>query len=161
MIIDKNLRGFEMDKQEFLIEKLNRLFPYKYNSMAKYVLESDPYVKESEKFVLEALDNVYSTDQLHARRLGELITSLDALPVSGNFSQAVADINYLSIRFGIDHVISDKRKVLEICEDLASFSKGFPDVRRCVLEIQNDDKKLMEELENAREKLTGTVDQSA
>ena len=143
-----------MNKNEFLVEKLNELFSHEYNSIAQYVIDSNPYFEANEEFALEELLNICGQERVHARSLGEMITSLDGLPVASQFPPSVADINYLSIEFGIDFVIRDKEDIMAHYEELIDYSKGFPEVRRNLLRMLEDEKTHLQILKNVKAKIT-------
>lgn len=86
------------DKQEVL-DALNQAFSQKYLSLAHYILEAQPYVREGEEPLLSALAVTAAEDKRLADRLAEIIQELEGIPQIATYSPDVANLNYLALGY--------------------------------------------------------------
>ena len=129
-----------MNNDTFL-EQLNELFSHEYNSVADYVLGSNPYCEEHERFALKELEKIRDEDKQHALKISTIITRLEGLPIAGTFPYSIADINYLSIKNSIHYVLEDKEKLIGLYERVLKASKKYPSVQAGLMPLLEDQKK--------------------
>jgi bacterioferritin (cytochrome b1) len=88
-------------------DALNTAFSHKYHSMARYIIEAEPYVRDGREPLRAAIDRMAREDRDEAVRLAELIQRLEGIPQPGTYHHDAAELNYLDLDY-LAAVLADK-----------------------------------------------------
>lgn len=88
-----------MDTRAPLLERLNQLFSRAYNSVAAYMLESEPYVVPADRELLALFKGVADEDARYARAYAGLLDARDRMPQAGAYALWYRDLNYLGVPY--------------------------------------------------------------
>lgn len=81
------------------IDALNEAFADRYHSLARYVLDSEPYVSDEDKPIVAQMQKIADFDAAEARRLADVIDQLGGIPQVAPLAQPITELNYTSIAF--------------------------------------------------------------
>jgi len=85
--------------REQAIEMLNEAFSRRYNSIAQYLLDARPHVRQGEEPLLHCIKEIAAADRAAADHLAETIEALDGIPQVVPYPHDVAELNYLSLAY--------------------------------------------------------------
>ena len=108
------------------VDILNRVFAHRYHSLARYVIEAAGFIDESDRPVLQRIEEIAAWDAVEAENLSRTIESLDGIPQVDVIDPEYAELNYLSIR----HLLGVLRKSLET--ELKACSQYLSETRACL-----------------------------
>lgn len=88
-----------MADREQLLEALNAAFADKFQSMARYILDADPYARPEDAGLLREIGAMADEDQRQADRLAQLIERMEGIPQVGVYDPNVANLNFLALDY--------------------------------------------------------------
>jgi bacterioferritin (cytochrome b1) len=141
-----------MNRIERAIEMLNEVLRRKINSPAAYVLEASPYATENDRPVVEAIEALNAAARRHAEEAARQILVLEGVPYSGSFDPAVAESNYLSVRYLLGRLLT------RLAEDIALFEQycdrcEVPEAKEFLARVVEEDKGHCDRLHALREQI--------
>jgi len=90
----------EAKEREMAVDMLNQAFTDRYQSVAQYILESQPYVGPGDAALLENIKAIAEFDRREAERLADLIESHEGIPQClAPYPHDIAEMNYLALPF--------------------------------------------------------------
>jgi bacterioferritin (cytochrome b1) len=102
------------DSRQSILDALNQAFAKKYNSLAQYILDAEPYVEPGGEAALAQIRGIAASDRAMADRLAEVIERLEGIPQVGTYDPLVADLNYLALDYLTGVLAGDlERQVIE------------------------------------------------
>ena len=104
-----------------MIALLNEAFSERHNSVAQYILHSEPRANDEEVVFLEDIQRIAKFDEEESSRLSRLIDRMGGVPKVVPVPARVAELNYLSIRY----LHSVLRK--ELSRELTKFQALLPE----------------------------------
>lgn len=105
-----------MERVGRAIEMLNEVLARKLNSAAGYVLESSPYWTEAERPIFDAIEELNATARRQAQEAARRILLLEGVPQGGAYDPAVADSNYLSVRYLLGQLLARLEQDIAVFE---------------------------------------------
>lgn len=135
-----------------IILVLNDCLPKLSNSMAAYILESNPYLTKVDKDATAAMAEIAKTDLASANEIVHLIKNLEGIPYVGMSDPRLAELNYLSYPLLLDAESEDKKNQLQIYEDKAEALDGSDQAKELLDKIVQDHKDQIEKLKGIRER---------
>ena len=81
------------------LEVLDTVFQQRYHSLARYLIDARPYVPSGCEGILDCMKGIARFDLAAAERAAEVIEKLEGIPQVNPYTQQVAEMNYLDIRF--------------------------------------------------------------
>lgn len=142
------------DPRTDLIKTLNGLLEREYNSVAKYLLESDPWIPEDQAgWVKGLLQEIADGDRRHAEELVRLIQGFEGSPMFGHYSKDVVDLSYLSILYCMERAVSWKAEMIGLLDKSIESCKPWSDVVSALITIRTEETKHGERLAEALQKL--------
>jgi len=132
--------------QEVLAD-LNEILRRRFNSLAGYVLYSEPYVTDGDREAVETLKTIAAEEEGFSVELGKLIEGQGGIPEVGTYDEVVADLSYLSMPYLLRQVVKDKRAKVERDEKRLAAGVSLPQVRKVLERLTEMDRRHLEELE--------------
>jgi bacterioferritin (cytochrome b1) len=136
-------------RQQIINALNNCLTPFA-NSMAAYLLETDPYLTPNDKDAMGAVSEIAAADKKYEHAISELILELDGIPQIGSVDPELSEMNYLSFPYLLDVMIEHEQKVIDRYRPLSALVPHYPDVKRLFQSILNDHEQLLEKLKGIR-----------
>jgi hypothetical protein len=81
------------------LDALNRAFTCRYHSLARYILDSGPYVGTADGPTLDIVRRLADWDHRQAERLADLIEGHEAIPQVTPYEHDVPELNYLALAY--------------------------------------------------------------
>lgn len=81
------------------LDALNRAFTHRYHSVARYILDAHPYVREADAATLDIVRRLAAWDHRQAERLADLIEAHEAIPQVTPYEPDVPELNYLALEY--------------------------------------------------------------
>lgn len=100
------------------VSVLNRLFVWKYNSLARYIVDARPYVTPGEESSLQIIQHQAACDQGFAEDTALLLERLGAIPRVEPYEEFVSDLNYLSLAYLITILREKLQQQLECIDNI-------------------------------------------
>lgn len=95
-----NWMAQEAVEREQAVDILNQAFTDRYQSVAQYILDAQPYVGPEDAALLENIRAIAEFDRREAERLADLIESLEGIPQClVPYGHDIAEMNYLALPF--------------------------------------------------------------
>jgi len=146
-----------MNHTERAVEMLNEVLRRKMNSPAAYVLEASPYVTETDRPIIEAIEALSATARRHAEEAARRILLLEGIPQGGSYDPSVADSNYLSVRYLLGQLLVRLERDIALFEQLRDLC-DVPEARDFLTTVIEDDaahRERLRALANQTEKAKG------
>lgn len=134
-------------EKEDLIRVLQRLFDWKYNSLAAYALAAQPYVAPGKEGLIEILSGIAKSDKEAADEIARMIGQLKGIPHVNPPVQDIAELNYLAV----DYLASQVSKNLE---EQVSF------IREARTRLRGECDQLLVDMERSAEEMKRELDKS-
>ncbi len=136
--------------REQIINALNNCLTPIANSMAAYLLETDPYLTANDKDAMGAVSEIAASDKKYENAISELILDLDGIPQIGSVNPELSEMNYLSFPYLLDVMIEHEKKIVDRYRPLAALVPHYPEVKRLFQSILKDHEQFLEKLEGIR-----------
>ena len=81
------------------VHSLNVLYTHKHNSLARYILDAEPYVTPREEPLLGVVAEIAREDEEQSIETVRMIESLGGVPQIVELDEDVASLNYLSLSY--------------------------------------------------------------
>ena len=107
------------------LEVLNTAFARRYHSLAQYILDASPFVREEDHAVIASIRAIAQADHELAQTFAQLIEQLESVPYIPPYDHTFAEFNYLSIQFLADRLIK------EFAKELAEYEPILPAIKDC------------------------------
>lgn len=133
-----------------IIHALNNCLTPFANSLAAYLLDTDPYLTDSDKDAMGALAEIAASDKKFEHRISEMILELDGIPQIGSVDPEVSEMNYLSFPYLLDVMIRYERREVERYGPLPGLVPNYPDVKRLFSDILKSHEDHLGKLEGIR-----------
>jgi hypothetical protein len=104
---------------------LNAAFARSFRSLAQYILDANPFVREEDHVLMASIRDIAQADQELAETFARIIEQLDGIPYIPTHDHSFAEFNYLSIRFLADRLIK------ESANELAYYEPTLPAINKC------------------------------
>ena len=111
--------------REEILNILNRAFADRFHSLAEYILEAGPYIRDEDAALCRAIQRMAEYDRTVAERLADVIEELDGIPQVPAYKHAFTEMNYLSLHF-LKNVLRE-----ELCKHLAAYERQLPFLDNC------------------------------
>lgn len=98
------------------LEVLDTVFQQRYHSLARYLIDARPYVPSGCEGILDSMKGIARFDLATAERAAEVIEKLEGIPQVNPYSQQVAEMNYLDIRFCARRLLEKLQDELRYCD---------------------------------------------
>lgn len=121
-----------------VIDALNEAFTERYHSLARYVLQADPYVGDEDKPLVAQVQRIADFDTVEARRLADLIDSLGGIPQVVPLAQPITELNYNSISFLRQFLCEALRQQLNRYESCLPDIDGSPVAKNALQQLCRD-----------------------
>ena len=90
-----------------VVEILNRVFVRKYNSLAAYILQAQPYVSAESQTWLPLIEHIAEQDALARDELAATLQQLNQIPRLEPHPEMVSDLNYISLDYLVKVLAKD------------------------------------------------------
>lgn len=103
-----------------LTEELNRIFLWKHNSLARYIIDARPYVPPGHERNLAIVAEIAERDERDADQIATLIESFETVATSAPHAKEVTEYNYLSLPYLVAKLLEsldEQREVLISARD--------------------------------------------
>jgi bacterioferritin (cytochrome b1) len=133
-----------------IINGLNASLTTFANSLAAYLLETDPYLNDNDKDAMGAVAEIAAADQRFESAVTKLIGELDGIPQIGSVDPQLSEMNYLSFPYLLDVLIEYKKKEIARYRPIPAKVAHYPDVRALFSEILKTHEDHLAKLEGIR-----------
>ena len=117
-----------MTVNEPLLNALNSAFSRKYHSLARYILDANPYLPAGRDGLIPVIETLAAADKLFADRLAEALEALDWVPQLAIFNPEVASLNYLDINYLVAILLRERESELAEFERALALAGDVPAV---------------------------------
>lgn len=131
-----------------MVASLNRILEREYNSLLRYLRDSDPWIPEEHREpMMRILGRLADEDLHHSEEIARLVLSLGGAPLLGNYSMQVADLSYLALAYSLRPLLAWKAELRGLYRAVIKQAGDWPqiteplivllheeDVHRCLLE---------------------------
>jgi bacterioferritin (cytochrome b1) len=133
-----------------IINGLNASLTTFANSLAAYLLETDPYVTDNDKEAMGAIAELAAADKKYEDAVTKMVAELDGIPQIGSVDPQLSELNYLSFPYLLDVLIEYKRKEISRYRPIPAKVGHYPDVRALFSEILKTHEDHLAKLEGIR-----------
>lgn len=133
-----------------IINALNNCLTPLANSVAAYLLETEPYTTANDKDAMGAIQEIAASDKKFEHEISEMILELEGIPQIGSVDPEIAELNYLSFPYLLDVMIEREKKEVARYKPLPPLVPHYPDVRRLFQDILKAHEGHLEKLQGIR-----------
>lgn len=133
-----------------IVNALNNCLTTFANSLASYLLETDPFLTDNDKDAMGALAEISASDQRFETQLTAMIAELDGIPQIGSVNPELSEMNYLSFPHLLDVMIRYKKAEVARYAPLPNLVPNYPDVKRLFSDILKSHQDHLARLEGIR-----------
>jgi bacterioferritin (cytochrome b1) len=133
-----------------IINALNSSLTTFANSLAAYLLETDPYVTDNDKDAMGAVAELAAADNKFEQAVTNMIGELDGIPQIGSVDPQLSELNYLSFPYLLDVLIEYKKKEIARYRPIPAKVAHYPDVKALFSDILKTHEDHLAKLEGIR-----------
>ena len=119
-----------MTEREQILQWLLRAFNWKYNALAAYAVEAQPYVAPGREAVLEELKKIAREEADAVDPIAQAIEQMDGIPQVAPYAPAVSELNYLAVDYLANLVAEDLEHQREAYSKACHACNGTPDAKQ-------------------------------
>lgn len=133
-----------------IINALNNSLTTFANSLAAYLLDTDPYLADNDKDAMAAVNEIAASDKRLELAVSEMIVDLDGIPQIGSVDPWLSEMNYLSFPYLLDVLIEFKRKEIVRYKPVPARLSMYPEVKKLFADILKTHEDHLARLEGLR-----------
>ena len=138
-----------MTPQDEMLRLLQEIFDWKYNSLASYILQAEPYIPHGHEPLVDIIRIAAERDKAITDQTAAVIRNLRGVPHVNPPHQSLAELNFLSIDFLCTRLQAELEKQQKRLSLESGQARQSPEVGNLVSAVMEANNSLLESLKSA------------